>query len=219
MSQLPHDRDTRVTGPDVSVTAPSETVVRVRPEDDRRRRRRGGAWLIPALLIGGLGLLLLLGILNAIGNGNRQTGASATPGASAGAGASATAGGSGGTGAGAGGNAITSVREINAADDRKTLAGRKAAISEARVLSVVGDRGFYVGPNKEEQVLVVLDEDYQQSENAVKVKEGQTLRITGDVREAGDAAGKDVKVTGDDLKAVADADIYVHADKVEEAGE
>ena len=55
----------------------------------------------------------------------------------------------------------------------------------AEVQSVVGDATFWVGPSDDQQVFVVLDEeqDAAGAEGRVDVNEGQTVRITGEVRQ------------------------------------
>lgn len=78
---------------------------------------------------------------------------------------------------------LTDVTVLATAID-PTLTGRTAQLEGAEVLSVVGDRTFWIGPSAEDKILVVLDEavDPAGAEGLVNVNEGQQVSLTADVR-------------------------------------
>ena len=72
------------------------------------------------------------------------------------------------------------------AEDAESLVGRSVRISDARVLSVTGDKTFWVGDSAEQQVLVVLDEqptpNQPTTEGRYDVNPGQVVTIYGSVQ-------------------------------------
>lgn len=207
------------------------------------RRRRGGIpwlWLIGLALLG----LLLWWVLGNLGRNDNGAGAgtgsngsavasaavaaasSVSPGASGGAsgadasgdaGAAPSAGGSATTGGGEGGGSagpITDLAEIIGAADAAAVAGREVAIEGAPVQSVTGDVTFWVGSSEEDRVFVRMDEEASGGEQGIQVREGQTLRLTGQADEI-PADLVEWELSEDDQAALAEEATYVSASKVE----
>lgn len=75
---------------------------------------------------------------------------------------------------------------------RSAEPGRAVALEGVRVLSVLGDRGFLVGPSAEESVLVVLDQTptpNTPTEGRYDVTAGQMVDVNGVVRSVRDIPG------------------------------
>ena len=130
--------------------------VPVRERRDEEPDRKGGLplWLWPLipLLLGALALGLSL-------TGDDQRGQTNTaPDTSSGNNAQGNTD-TNAEGAQAGtGNALTDMMVVVNERNQGSLAGRQALFANVAVQSVVGDRGFWVGPTPEEQLFVVIDE-------------------------------------------------------------
>ncbi len=86
------------------------------------------------------------------------------------------------------GGPITDLTTIFEEQDKASLAGRRVDLqgeTAAQVRSVVGDTTFWVGPSQDRQVFVALVEEQDAAgvEGLVDVNEGQTIRITGQMRQ------------------------------------
>jgi hypothetical protein len=196
-------------------------------------RRRGGgvpwwAWLLGLLLLALVAFWLLnnlggnnnSGSNNGTGNaGQTQAAGGANASGDAGAGASGGAGGdaSGDAGAsgGAGGDgAITDLAEISGASDGASVSGRAAELEGVTVQEVTGDVTFWVGESAEDRVFVRMDEEASGGEQGIQVREGQTLRITGQVEDVpADTAAWELEE--EDATALGEEPVYIAASKVE----
>jgi hypothetical protein len=80
---------------------------------------------------------------------------------------------------------IYSLEELWTTDSVDSLAGRRARIADARVLSVNGDKLFWVGESADRRMLVAVEEQPTPNEPDVEgrydVKQGQTMTIYGTV--------------------------------------
>jgi hypothetical protein len=116
---------------------------------------------------------------------------------------------------------ITNVPEPN----RSTLIGKRVNFKDVKVLSVVGDRTFYVGSDNTHRVLVVLEEEKTPNtatEGKVDVNAGQTVSFNGNVmkmpsvEEADQRFGKLMdKAEFNNLK---NQQVYVRTNKVDILG-
>ena len=79
---------------------------------------------------------------------------------------------------------LTDMLVVVDAANPESLAGRPATFADVMVQSVPGDKTFWVGPNKEKQLFVVLEEDPSAGpvEGQVDVNEGQTVTVIGEIR-------------------------------------
>ena len=206
-------------------------------------RRRGGgvpwwAWLLGLALLALLAFWLLsnLGGNNDSGSNNGTGGAGQTQAAGgggssddgaaasggvggdggeggeasgdAGAGASGGAGGDGGTGA------ITDLAEISGASDGGAVSGRATELDGVTVQSVTGDVTFWVGESAEDRVFVRMDEEASGGEQGIQIREGQTLRITGQVDDVPDDTAE-LDLSEEDATALGEEPVYIAASKVE----
>lgn len=85
---------------------------------------------------------------------------------------------------------ITDLTTILGAADRSMLVGRQVQLSNVQVQSVVGDRTFFVGPDANQTVLVVLDEiptpGTPGTEGRYDVTQGQVVNISGSMASPND---------------------------------
>lgn len=154
---------------------------------DEEHDRRGGLplWLWPLipLLLGALALgWSLTGDDQQRGQTNAQPDTAAGNNAGADAqGDTATGAEGANTGAQAGaGDVLTDMMTVVNERNQRSLAGRQALFANVAVQSVVGDRGFWIGPSPEEQLFVVMDEaNVGQAEGAVQITPGQTVTLGG----------------------------------------
>ena len=86
--------------------------------------------------------------------------------------------------AGAAAAPITDMLIIVDTPDKASLVGRRVQFTNVTVQSVVGDKTFWIGPSKDKQLFVVLEEDPSAgaTEGQVDVNAGQTGTITGEIR-------------------------------------
>lgn len=68
--------------------------------------------------------------------------------------------------------------------ERAPLIGRRVALGDMKVQTVTGPRTFWVGPDSERQLFVVLDSSAvtDSAQRAMNVEPGQTVSVTGVVR-------------------------------------
>ena len=116
--------------------------------------------------------------------------------------------------------AITSLTQLHN-QDVGSVVGRTVDLDGARVLSVTGDRVFWVDGSTTGQVLVVLDEQRTPGmpgvEGRYDVNPGQTLNITGTVQRfpGWDEARTRWKADPAYQKEFESQQVYIHADKLE----
>ena len=199
------------------------SVAHVRTEHypDEENERRGGLplwiWPLIPLILGALALGLSLR-----GNDDGQQGTTAAPNAPAANNAGQGAGSGGGQGTTANnaqgtGSPITDMLVV--ANDRNpaTYVGRPASFANVKVQSVVGDRGFWIGPNADQQLFVVIDEaNVGQTENRVQVVAGQTLTLNGVIQKLPplDQAPREWGLNASNSAALANQQVYLHASQV-----
>lgn len=236
MAQIHEDRpggtdETRrvVTQEPQPVVTQEERRVVTRVETQVGERRRGGPfWLWPLipLLLGALALgLSLRGGNDTRAAGNQTTAVPAAPAAqtnngqaAANSGQTATSGDQAGTNGGqaAAGNALTDMLVVVNEPNKASLAGRPATFTNVRVQSVVADKGFWVGPNKDQQVFVIFDEKTAggPAEGQVQVKEGQNVTLTGAMEQVpGDAQAR-FGLDAASAAALAKQGVLLHAKQV-----
>ena len=173
---------------------------------DAEHERRSGlplwVWPLIPLLLGALALGMSL-------RGDDQTRTTAAPN-------SATEGTTANDQA-ATGDALTDMLVVANSDDQTMYAGRQASFANVKVQSVVGDRGFWIGPNARRQLFVVIDEaNAGQAENAVQVAPGQTLTVNGVLEELPplDQAPAEWGLDDSSSAALANQQVYLHAAQV-----
>ena len=78
---------------------------------------------------------------------------------------------------------ITDVLVLVDTPDRASLVGRPVALFGAKVVDVVSPRAFWVGPNNEKQLLVVLDSTAARTDAGhTAMRAGQTVSVAGVVK-------------------------------------
>lgn len=106
---------------------------------------------------------------------------------------------------------ITDVLLIVDAPDRPVLAGREVRLTNAPVLDVVGDRTFFVGPDANRRLFVVLNETPVPGDSAIDINAGQTVNLQGVLRRPGDGV-----IGGQPIEGMpADTDLFLHAQTAE----
>ncbi len=109
------------------------------------------------------------------------------------------------------GMAITDVSTIYSAADPTSLIGREVAITHAPVVSVAGDRMFWIGQGEGQQVLVVTDEKHPD------ISAGQTVNVNGKVEKMPDWNTIESQWNADPLlrSSLESQRVYVKADRLE----
>lgn len=114
---------------------------------------------------------------------------------------------------------LTDIDLIIAAPDQATFVGDEVQLQTVQVQRVVGDVAFWVGPEEQDQqLLVILDEvptPGTPTEGRYDINPGQTITIFGDVHRfpGVQEAQQQWNVTDDAL--LADQEIYLEAERVE----
>ena len=128
----------------------------------------------------------------------------------------------GGNDGGNGTGPITDLTTIFQQQDKASLAGRRVNLqgaTNAQVQSVVGDKTFWVGPSNQQQVFVVLSEEQDPAgvEGKVDVDQGQTVRLTGEVRQlpSMQQARQQWGLSEANTAQLQNQEIYIHAERVE----
>jgi len=70
------------------------------------------------------------------------------------------------------------IREITILNEDDLL-GKRVELNKVKVESVIGDVVFWVGPNKDRRVLVVMDQFLDNPETKTIVKQGDTVSVAG----------------------------------------
>lgn len=179
-------------------------------------------WLLIGLLVALVVLVLLWPLLT--GNDRAGTGATASPAGDTASPAGDTASPAGETASPAGETpagspVVGDVLLIIDAPDPASLVGSRVELTDVEVQSVVGDTTFWVGPSQDRQVLVVLEEDESAGpvEGQVDVEEGQTVSLTGVVREmpSTDEAMQRWQLSDDAAQALEGEDVFIRAQRVD----
>lgn len=168
--------------------------------------RRGIPWWV-WLIVAALIAILLIALLWPLLTGNNRAGTAATPSPSP-VGSPA-----------APGTPVADLLIIVDAPEPTDLVGRRVELTGVEVQSVVGDTTFWVGPSADQQVLVVLEEDESAGpvEGQVDVEAGQTVSITGIVRElpSVDDAKQRWQLSDDAAAELEGEEVFVRAQRVE----
>jgi len=109
--------------------------------------------------------------------------------------------------------AITSIATVLGADGQ-ALVGREVQLDDVTVQRVVGDRGFFVGPDATHSVFVVLDQvptPGTPTEGRYDVTPGQVIDVNGVMRAVDDPAIAPRPIEG----LLAGAQVVIHARSLE----
>ncbi|MBW4574959.1 MAG: hypothetical protein KME08_06690 [Aphanothece sp. CMT-3BRIN-NPC111] len=113
---------------------------------------------------------------------------------------------------------ITDVVVISSAPEPQSLVGKRVQFTATNVLSVIGDRPFWVGRSNNERLVVVLDPalDKGNAESKVVIKGGQTLDLTGVLRPMPSAqtAQSQWGLTAAEAQGLQTQAVYLQADKI-----
>lgn len=113
---------------------------------------------------------------------------------------------------------ITEVITITSAPQPQTLVNRRVQFTSTKVLSVIGDRPFWVGRSNNERLVVVLDPalDKGSAENKIVVKAGQTLDIAGVLKPmpSPETAQKQWGLSASEAQGLQAKAVYLQADKM-----
>jgi hypothetical protein len=115
------------------------------------------------------------------------------------------------------GNTVTDMLAVVGTGDQAGYADRRASFANVTVQSVVGDRGFWIGPDAARQLFVVIDEaNAGISDNAVQIVPGQVLTVNGQLERlpSPDQASAEWGLDASSSAALADQDVYLHATEV-----
>jgi hypothetical protein len=97
-------------------------------------------------------------------------------------------------------------------DGNAAYVGRQASFADVQVLNVSSDRAFWVGPDMQQQLLVV-----NESDGAVQVVPGQTVTVDGVIERlpAIDQAPDEWGLTAADGAALASQQVFLRARQVQ----
>ncbi len=88
------------------------------------------------------------------------------------------------------GNAVTDMLTVVNAADKSTFVGRPAEFANVKVQNVTGNRSFWIGPNKDQQLFVVADDPSNGGPPAAaaQVQSGQNVTVSGVIEQLQGAA-------------------------------
>jgi hypothetical protein len=113
---------------------------------------------------------------------------------------------------------ITDVVVISSAPEPASLVGKRVKFTDTQVLSVIGDRPFWVGRSNNEQLAVVLDPalDKGSAEKKIVVKAGQTLDLTGVLKAMPpqETVQKQWGLSATEAQTLQSQAVYLQADKI-----
>ena len=114
---------------------------------------------------------------------------------------------------------ITDVETLLAEPNKQSLVGRPVRLTGVSVPAVVGDITFLVGPNEDQAVPAVLEDELagEQPDTAVNINPGQTIALTGEVREfpSVEEAQRVFGLSGAEAAELQNQGIYLLAEEVE----
>lgn len=201
---------------------PVGRVTHIERRDDEHERRGGiplWAWPLIPLLLGALALgLSLRDNDNESGQTNRQPApAGNANNNNAGNNANDAGQNSAANGNQATGQGLTDMLVVVNDENQAALAGRPALFANVRVQSVVGDRGFWIGPDQSQQLFVVMNEgNVGQAEGQIQVEPGQTLTLNGVIEKLPplDQAPAEWGLDASSGEALANQQVYLQANQV-----
>jgi hypothetical protein len=111
---------------------------------------------------------------------------------------------------------LSDVTMFAAAADPLSLVGRKAKLTSVPVQKVLSDRAFFVGPNAQNQMLVLLDKGMNAGASGaskVTIATGQPVSLIGIVEKmpTQEAISQQYQISGADYTAIQDQKAYLHA--------
>ncbi|MGB3204873.1 MAG: hypothetical protein WBB28_07800 [Crinalium sp.] len=113
---------------------------------------------------------------------------------------------------------ITDVIVIVTEPQQQSLVNRRVQFTNVKVQNVNGDRTFWVGQSNNQRLLVVLDPalDKGRAEKRVDINSGQTLDITGVIKQmpTPQQAQQQWGLTAAESQALQNQRIYLQADQV-----
>ena len=115
------------------------------------------------------------------------------------------------------GNKVTDMLAVVGDNDQAGYADRRASFANVTVQSVVGDRGFWIGPDAARQLFVVIDEaNAGISDNAVQIVPGQVLTVNGELERLPslDQAPAEWGLDASSSAVLAGQEVYLHATEV-----
>ncbi len=111
------------------------------------------------------------------------------------------------------------LKGFGAVHDRSAYIGRKAKLTNVKVRKVVSDRGFFVGSDDTDQVLVFLDRALNdgKTEQHVQIQAGQTVSLDGDLKAVPtqEVLNEQYEFKGKDYSDLQKQSVYLHAKKVQ----
>lgn len=114
---------------------------------------------------------------------------------------------------------LTDLAFLLTAPDPEALIGRRVTLENVRVLSVPGDVAFWVGPNANEQLLVILDETATPgdptTEGRYDINPGQIITIYGEARAFPGVEEAIEQWNVSDEQLLEQQSVYVNADQIE----
>jgi hypothetical protein len=113
---------------------------------------------------------------------------------------------------------ITEVVTVTSAPNPTSLVNKRVQFTSTKVLSVIGDRPFWVGRSNNEKLAVVLDPalDKGSAENKIVIKPGQTLDIAGVLKPmpSPETAQKQWGLSASEAQGFQAKTVYLQADKI-----
>lgn len=113
--------------------------------------------------------------------------------------------------------AVTDMLAVVGDTDQSEYINRNASFANVTVQSVVGDRGFWIGPDASRQMFVVIDENNTgKSDNIIQVTPGQVLTVNGRLEKLPplDQAPPEWGLDASSSAALANQQVYLHATSV-----
>ena len=201
---------------------PVGRVTHIERRDDEHERRGGiplWVWPLIPLLLGALALgLSLRGNDNESAQTDRQPAPAGNTNNNAGNNANNAGQDSATNGNEAAANqGLTDMLVVVNDENQAALAGRSALSANVRVQSVVGDRGFWIGPDQTQQLFVVMNEgNVGQAEGQIQVEPGQTLTLNGVIEKLPplDQAPAEWGLDASSGEALANQQVYLQANQV-----
>jgi hypothetical protein len=115
------------------------------------------------------------------------------------------------------GMVVTDMPAVADDADQSKYVNQNASFANVTVQSVVGDRGFWIGPDTSRQLFVVIDENNAgKSDNIVQVVPGQVLTVSGQLEKLPplDQAPAEWGLDASSSAALANQQVYLHATHV-----
>lgn len=113
----------------------------------------------------------------------------------------------------AAGDPVRDLVYIVTVPDRRPLVGRTVVINNARVLDVVGDRGFWIGTSPAQRLFVMREEVPGQppTDAELNINPGQIVSLSGVIRAMPDAPTATTLFGEEGAAAARDEQIYLFA--------